>query len=150
MRTLAIALCLLLTAGCGGKGTVPGTVKVSGKVTYKGSPLDGGTIIFISEDGRFSGTGRIASDGTFTLTTGAVPGNNKVVIKKVVGDVSAKPEEGMDEGQFEAQSIGNPGTAAKRKKIGETLPAQYSDPDKTILTFPVPDGGTSEANFNLT
>ncbi len=64
MRWSGLALLLglvLLSAGCGGTGTI------SGKVYYKDQPLPGGTVIFTNADGKGSRTGPIQPDGSYTI-----------------------------------------------------------------------------------
>jgi hypothetical protein len=74
---------LALAAGCG-----PNLAQVSGKVTYNGEPVKGGTLIFspVSESqnspGR-PGSAEIQQDGTFVVTTerprdGAVVGRHRI------------------------------------------------------------------------
>src|SRR5256885_16873266 len=58
---LFLALASVLAAsGCGGTGTI------TGKVSYKGTPLKGGTVYFISAGG-FVGQSPIEEDGTYTI-----------------------------------------------------------------------------------
>jgi hypothetical protein len=57
-RALGLALCLLAT-GCG-----PGSL--SGKVSYEGAPLRGGTVTFMTEDGKARTGGVIQPDGTYS------------------------------------------------------------------------------------
>jgi len=83
---LAIAGLFLATTGCGGGGAA--TASVSGKVTYEGKPVTGGSIGF-SPIGTGSGNpgkaggSTVQSDGTYTVSTygeddGAVIGKHKV------------------------------------------------------------------------
>ena len=68
------ALVALLAAGCGSKGTVTGTV------THNGTPLKGGTIQFIPEDGSQVAGAEIGEDGRYTIEK--VPaGKVKVVVE---------------------------------------------------------------------
>jgi len=55
-----IAFLAALAAGCGSTTTVAGTV------TYKGTPLTGGSVTLVSADG-VAHSGPISSDGTFTI-----------------------------------------------------------------------------------
>ncbi|HEV3121015.1 MAG TPA: hypothetical protein VGY53_03895 [Isosphaeraceae bacterium] len=78
---------LLAVGGCGEdeKKTLRRRYPVSGKVTYKGNPLESGEISFHPDGaGGKPATGTI-TDGSYSLTTltpgdGAYPGNYKVVI----------------------------------------------------------------------
>src|SRR5437660_1764669 len=58
----AAALALLPpSAGCAGSGTI------TGKVTYQGRPLTGGTVQFTSTKGRGTRTVQIGEDGSYTI-----------------------------------------------------------------------------------
>ena len=144
-----LVVLIALVSGCGGDGiSIPPSAPVSGKVLLDGKPLDGAIIRFNFEG--YSSTGKTKSDGTFRMPTGAAIGENKVVISKLEkGDIELNAEEGMDEGQLEAMASAVPEGAAKPKIGGELLPSEYSDPVKSILTFPVPADGTDAANFDL-
>jgi len=91
---LLLAVCLVQVAGFTGCGEPddppPKTYEVTGKVVYDdGSPLQGGTIEFYSEDNSgLTVMGEIQDDGKFRLTTmtgkeklsGAVEGTYTVTI----------------------------------------------------------------------
>jgi len=145
-----LTLALLATAGCGGGGRdKPDTVNVSGTIYLDNKPLADALVTFSTEE--FAGTGRTNSEGKYTLAQGAVPGDNKVTVEKWEGGgVELNPEEGMDEGQFEAMA--DPDMTGKKKvDVGpkQLIPLHYSDPKKSDLSFPVPDGGTDSADFRL-
>lgn len=53
---------LLGVAGCG-----PGVATVTGKVSYKGTPLKGGNITFVSTEGKPTISDKISESGTYTL-----------------------------------------------------------------------------------
>src|SRR5438445_7202157 len=69
------ALCLLILGGCSG---APTTATVSGKVTFKGQPLTGGRVAFLSEDGRVDFA--VIKDGKYS-TSQAPTGKIKVSIE---------------------------------------------------------------------
>ena len=76
LRRLPWLGCLALAGvvGCGSSSasSIGSVYEVKGKVLLpSGKPLDGGQIYFIREDAMSSSTGKIASDGTFSLTTGS-------------------------------------------------------------------------------
>jgi hypothetical protein len=76
VRTAGFIL-LVLAPGCGNPQAPPLAV-VHGQVTYRGSPLPGGLVVF-TPDEDFGGHGPqaegvIGYDGRFTLTTGGVTG----------------------------------------------------------------------------
>jgi hypothetical protein len=87
LRAVGLAILLLIAAvGCPSSGDPLTPVK--GKVTYKGAPVQGGTVVFIPDTARGThgpmAMADIQPDGTFSLKTnetlGAVPGWHKVTI----------------------------------------------------------------------
>jgi hypothetical protein len=126
---------LLFAAGCGGTNIVP----VSGRVTMGNRPISGAQVMFepLSQElnpGPGS-RGVTDSDGRFTLELmtgnrkGALVGKHKVSIIAYEGDGDI-PSSGSD--------------MPFRKRI---IPDEYNV--KSKLTFEVPPGGSSEANFDL-
>jgi hypothetical protein len=75
------------TAGCGGPGPYSGTLyPVKGQVLLAdGKPLPGGTVHFIPKQGGLPASGKIETDGTFSLKSktrdGAAPGEYKIRIE---------------------------------------------------------------------
>jgi hypothetical protein len=132
MRLRWIVLGLVLAAcGCGGGG--PRTVPVSGQVKLDGQPLADAQVIFRPDSKELSpgpaSYGKTDAQGRFVLRTmdghdGAVVGPHKVRI---------------------SLPVKAPGASADAPSANK-LPAKYSG-DKTVLTFVVPEGGTSEADF---
>lgn len=152
---LAVAVLFSGTlSGCGGGGSGgPKTVRVSGTVTLQGKPLEGASVYFMSE--KFSGFGKTNAEGHYELVQGAIPGTNKVYISKLElpAGVILDPEAGMDLEQLKAAAAGaeNDQSAggAKTKGPKEFVPEEYSNPQKSKLTFPVPPEGTTSADFRL-
>ena len=137
-RLSALATTLFLTtllAGCGGgdaKDADPKLVPVSGKVTYKGSPLKDGYITFIGDKDR-AFRSRI-SNGSYTLAEsvsakGAVPGEYKVT---VVSEEAAASSGAPDPTKGKDQEV------AKPKSL---IPEKYSKKTETDLKATVPAGG---------
>lgn len=126
---------LVFAAGCGNTKVVP----VSGRVTLANKPLAHATILFqpLSED-KNPGPGSSAktdANGQFTLELmtgerkGAIVGEHKVSIVAYEGD-GAVPSSGSD--------------MVFRKAL---IPDEYNAASK--LTFTVPPGGTTKADFDL-
>ena len=71
IRWIAFSLILLLM-GCSSserlKGRVP-VSPVSGTISFKGNPVEGAIVNFVSEDGNPVATGKTDSRGTYSLTT---------------------------------------------------------------------------------
>jgi hypothetical protein len=87
---------------------------VSGTITLDGKPLAGGTITFISKDGKVKVAAPIAADGTYAATLG--PGEYRVAVS------------------MEAPKKGDPKEPPKKLP---PVPAKYSDPKTTTLTVEV-------------
>src|SRR5262245_63329778 len=138
MRTrLFLLLVAAGAAGCGARGLAP----VSGRVTLDGSPAAGVHVSFqpVGGEGQKNpGVGSYAitdSDGRFTLKTvdkdaaGAVVGKHRV-------EITTRGVEADD--QTDMRPKGRP------KAV---IPLRYGQ--SSDLTFDVPAGGTSTADFPL-
>lgn len=145
---LAVLSCTLL-AGCGDGVNY---VAVSGKVTYNGAPLANVQVMFQpNATGGIDagGVGSFAmtdSEGKFTLEaatptarSGALVGNHQV---RIAFPPKALNGAGGGEDSDAANSRG--GSAG----VKQPIPAKYNS--ETTLTFSVPAGGTSTADFSLT
>lgn len=85
-RISAAGLIAMLLSGCGEHPAQPAAVH--GLVTFRGSPMPGGVVVFTPDDDFGSGgvcaTGRIGPDGRFALSTesmaGVAPGKYRVTI----------------------------------------------------------------------
>ena len=121
---------LLVLPACGGSGV--NTVPVTGRVTYRGSPLKCGTITFSPEDkttGR-AAWGTIDAEGNYALTTirandGALPGEYRVAVLSFI-----------------------PGTETALSRGKPAVPQKYSEHTTSELTATVGDRATT-ANFDL-
>jgi hypothetical protein len=140
---LVLALVVGIVAGCadgrptGAKPTKP--VKVT--VTYKGSPVEGATVSFISETPAYgrTDTSGVAKMKTYVEGDGAVLGAHKVTISKT------------DAGGQDVASIDSPNynPDAPSAPIKHLVPVKYSLPDSG-LTAEVTEGGPNEFKFELT
>ena len=143
-------------AGCGdGSEETPevysNLIAVSGIVTLDGAPLRGAAITFnpVGEDAVRPAYGLTDDAGKYELITpvhrrpadqnkGAVPGKYKVVINKLL--MANGSEIPKDQTHSEAMRLG----------AQESLPAVYSDPEKTTLKAEVVDAAEPEpVHFNL-
>jgi len=81
---------IILLSGCSG-GRLP-TAPVRGKVTYKGAPLNTGTVTFVPDTTAAPcAYGEIGADGSYQLTTykrgdGAVLGTHRIMVSAVKVD----------------------------------------------------------------
>jgi hypothetical protein len=152
---LAVAMGLA-SAGCGGN-----TLKVKGKVTLDGAPVEGATISFVPAGGgeAHPATGFTDSDGYFTLSStkegdGAWPGEYKVVISKKEGNDNARPgkQASPDDPPTPQSKMPDQAKAGMRgmggNKYGgpkkDLLPKIYGDPATTPLRQTVPASGSIE------
>ncbi len=138
---------LLLIVGCGSNGTITGTV------TFNGTPLPSGTIMFVPENGQPSVNAPI-SDGKYTIDK--VPsGPAKVVVHSTVNEggrpspmqmamqrSGGKVPEDVPEGARKLME------GAAQAKKGIKIPDDYSDPEKSTLTYTV-KGGKQTHNIDL-
>ena len=134
-----------LAAGCsetGGQSV--DTVDVSGTVTLDDQPLEGVAVHF-SRSMDHGGTGVTGADGSYKLGNGAEPGENKVYFTAV----DSVDEEDEDDAAADA-GMDEEGDEAETGEGGPAIPAKYSDAANPALTFTVPAGGSTEANFDLT
>lgn len=72
-RFVAAFLAVSALTGCGG----PYTGTVSGKVTYKGKPVEDGWVLFTHPDGRYA-KAAIQTDGTYSSSE--VPGGPEIKV----------------------------------------------------------------------
>lgn len=142
----AVGLSLLMFAGCGGGGDSPKTAKVSGTVTVDGQPMAGVEVHFLHD--KFKGYGKTDASGKYSLVGGAIAGENKVYFSKIEGgDIKVDPESGIDETQLQMMAEASGGKGPKVAK--QLIPAEYADPAQTKVTFMVPDGGSTSADFDI-
>jgi len=152
--------CLLVLLGtlygCGSSAEIPevytNLVATSGTVTLNGKPLPSAAITFIpvGHEAVRRAYGKTDATGRYELMTpvrgrviedskGAIPGKYQVMINKLrMPDGSDVAEEVTDADAMEKGAI-------------ESLPAIYSDPEKTRLTADVSKAGEQgiEINFDL-
>jgi hypothetical protein len=90
---IVAGLGLLVIFGCAGDG-LGKRYAVSGRVTYKGTPVASGTITFLPEDSKAKAAVGTITDGHYTLTTlspgdGAFSGKYQVTVVSKDVDTSA-------------------------------------------------------------
>ena len=162
----ALAVCglgSLLLPGCGSK--YPATVPVSGRVTWRGNPVEKATVTF-SRGANDIALGEVAiggtdADGRFEMTThfagqssgqGALPGDYTVTISKPI------PPPGVTAERYRvlveaARKIGESGApvppAQEPPALVEMFPPHICAAEKSRLKFTVPTAGTAAADFAL-
>jgi hypothetical protein len=125
---LFCAIAVISLTGCS-RSHERETAKVSGIVTLDGKPLTRGTVMFVPAAGR-AGTGVIAADGSYQLTTyqpddGALVGSHKVSVAIPLGSETA------------------PAAASP-------IPQRYSSAESSGLTFEVKAGEENRIDLKLT
>lgn len=126
-----LLLIMLLVAGCGQPR--PPTVRVTGTVTYRGSPVSAADINFIPRDGR-PASGRTDNQGQFTLTT-FVPGDGVLLGEHIVTIGKQEPKNVNDEGPY--------------VDYVDVLPAKYADIKASPLRATVDVTGPRDFIFEL-
>jgi hypothetical protein len=143
---------LLSLAGCSDDGLAK-RYPVSGKVAYKGQPVEKGTISFVADaaDGR-SASGMI-ENGFYKLTTqetndGAFPGKYTVTIAARVPDLVEAESKAKAKGYTSAY-IPQDFTAAANKKAKNAIPDKYSVPESTPFKGVEVNAGSNTKDFDL-
>jgi hypothetical protein len=117
-------------------------VPVSGKVTYKGAPVEGAIVTFVPEGNGRTATATTRAGGAYSLTTvdspGAMPGKYKVTVAKV----EYAPASSLS---MEAAAKANPAEAQAKR----VLPAKYASAASTPLAIEVPPGGKKDLDLTL-
>jgi hypothetical protein len=135
-RGLIPVLLVVLAGGCDSETSQLAPVR--GTITFQGTPLREGTVVFIPDPLR-GGDGPMAraeiqSDGSFVLRTGdapgAVPGWHRVTV--VAMEEFPPPP-------------GGPPFGTRRS----LLPVKYRDPEQSGLSFHVLPGQANVWNVNL-
>lgn len=127
---------LLPYAGCGPSEPVRIPAPVSGKVSYKGTPLTKGTITFQPPSGA-QVVGDINPDGTYNVM--AIVGPNTVMI------VNREPDPGPLAPDSERRQIAAAKAAAEASK--SVVPNEYSTP-ASPLKYEVKNG-ENKADFDI-
>jgi hypothetical protein len=138
---------LVLAAGCSSSGTI------TGKITYQGRPVTGGTVLFASADGKGNVSSQIGADGSYTINK-MPAGLAKIAVETKSAQPTQSrfgvgPPKGMQpppgtvpEG---AKSVYDSGSATAK---AELLPDTYGNPESSGLTFEV-KGGAQTHNIEL-
>jgi hypothetical protein len=152
-RLLLLAGTIPLSACSNSFDDHPPVYPVKGKVTMKGKPMTGGTIIFEyagdggdapkdSSGGPFRVTGKIDNEGAFNLVAyvgseGVPAGNYKVGISKL-------------RGRSESNLFGRELILQKKEKARSLVSDnQYADPKTSGLTAQVSKDAANEPVFDL-
>jgi len=131
-RTFLVLLVALGLSGCGASGTV------SGKVSYNGKNLKGGTVTFISSQGKASASTNINEDGTYTIDN--VPaGDVKVCVDTSMLNPAGKSTHHYSAPPGQKPPEGLEDSTDTSKRYVE-IPKDYAFQEKTTLTLTVKGG----------
>ena len=142
LQLLALTVSIAL-GGCSGSSDLSA---VTGKVTYKGQPVSGATILFMGDETTRPATAISSSDGSYSLMTldkkGAAPGQYSVIVTKTEMPAESGEPPSMEE-------------AAKRATRSppapkELLPAKYGDATRSPLKAEVKKGQPNRIELDLT
>jgi hypothetical protein len=117
--------------------------EVTGKVTYKGQPLPGGRVTFVSKGKQtFTGGGNIDENGNYKLE--APVGDVKVAVetKSLAGAVGRK---GGAVGVKKPTGLKRPGNPPPDEKKGHyvPIPDKYASPDTSGLEYKIQKGSNT-------
>lgn len=136
-RRLPLWAVPLLVLGCGCFGNDSGvkTVPAAGTVTYKGKPVEKGTIELRPVEGGRPATGDI-DNGRFTLTTvfegdGAQPGKHKVAVIATEEVPEKRKNATADTG------------------VKYLIPDVFSNPETSGIVITVPPAGSTKLEITI-
>jgi hypothetical protein len=138
-------LAALAAAGCSGSSS--GTV--TGQVLYMGKPVKGGSVTFVSTEGKRAVSVQIKEDGTYKMEK--VPAGN---VRICVDTETLNPEKQARRPTYSAPKDAklpegyNTGGQADAARLYVKIPPQYADPERTSLTYTV-TGGSQEYDIPL-
>ncbi len=129
-----LALSLLVVAGCGGQA-VDGRYPISGNVSFKGQPLEKGTLEFSTSD-RSQLTGATIEKGKYSVPAeqGLKPGKYTVKISSTDDGAAGGPPP-------------PPGPENTNQVAKELIPEDYNLNSK--ITADVTDGGANKFDFDI-
>ena len=151
LRFVGLAIGLVAFAGCTANPQAP--ARISGTVTYKGSTVPAGTVVFHTAD-QGSYSARLNSSGAYEVRD--VP-TGKLAVTVETESVNPKkkkePEYGGSKGAKQyAERLAAEGNAAANKAPPEQymqIPSRYADREKTPLKIDIV-AGTQVQNITLT
>ena len=129
---LILAVAFLAAFGCGRSGPIG--VEVAGSVAYRGKPVDGANVLFISAKNR-PASAKTDSQGRFTMKT-FVANNGENLEEQVVCVTKTVPDPKANSGDLYAQYL-------------SVLPVRYGTPVQSPLKAAVTVGGPNIFDFEL-
>jgi hypothetical protein len=149
VRLPSVICCLLLISGCSTEPERPATYVVTGQVTYKGRPLEGARVIFVSSSpGGMPASGLTDSEGFYELTTfesgdGALPGTYGVKVARYDNWDPETPLDPAEEIPYEQEQFLVFAEDEKPHPVAKnTLPKKYDSEATSGLAHTVTEGPT--------
>ena len=144
VAALTVFLCLTALTGCGDSSKAA----VSGKVTYKGAPVTGGTLTLYPTSGTPFPV-NINANGTFNASDAPI---GQMGVSISTDNVVSFQGYQMPPGVQPPKDVNSPAqpnidTSNAPKKV--EIPAKYKDPKTSGLTWDV-KGGKQSKDFELT
>jgi hypothetical protein len=140
--TVCLALAAMMSAGCGSKSK---SNELSGKVTYNGNPVTGGSLKFYPADGKGAPYPvPLSRDGTY-VASGIPKGKMKVTVETVKGTT---PGYHMPGGGKLPPGTKVPEVDTSNAPVYVQIPRKYASEKTTPLNCDV-TGGKQEASFDL-
>jgi hypothetical protein len=161
-RLLGMLLVIPLTfsAGCGNSG-VPNPVPVTGKILYKGQPVEDARVTFhwTGGPGGRSATGKTDAQGNFQLTTaatndGAVPGDYIITVKKLdpgaaQADTKVDPGAGTYGADYGAMMSAAATGSGSKAPQSTGIPPKYGNPGESDIQRSVVAGQSNDFTIDL-
>lgn len=163
-RTWLVSVCVIVAAslsGCGDQLKTPPVAPAAGVVTYNGSPVEGATIVLMSDASKEAGwscSGTTNATGAFVITTVFAPGTEKKGVPAgdytaVVAKFEAAPAPPKDLKEYQKQQqeknkagipVSNASTAPK-----PLIPIKYAIDATSDLKFKIEAGGNENIKLEL-
>jgi hypothetical protein len=148
-RIVIVSVVLLPLLGCGPKRELGGSV--SGKVTYKGQPVNGAVLRLYPADGEGTVVKvSVGQDGTFHGAD-LSPGEYKIVVEgsQIPPDVMKMPEvaKGMDPAK--AEEMKKKFQQSHQESPTIAFPNKYKNPATTDLQCKITKGKQENLNLEL-
>lgn len=145
------ALAVAAFAGCQGSGDSKFPAKASGKVTYNGSPVTGGTITFHTADGTPI-QAPIDADGSYLIAS--LP-EGPVTVTVETESLNSKAPQYAGQGNQMGGMYGGPGAgkasgAPKGGAMSSPAPEGYSGPERAYVKIPAKYADKSTSGITTT
>lgn len=150
-----VILALLGMFGCEKSTVIPPTATLSGKVNYRGKPVTGGILLFITDTGHQVST-NIEADGTYSLKpfvgNSKIAINNKILMteREKAAEKASAPRGGVSKAP-EGPPPRLQSSLTDTKVIPGKympIPQKYESIDTSGLTYTV-EAGDHTKDFNL-